>query len=408
MIGRLLLHVGALTGGIVIGAALVLATTPAPAVESGPPPSARPTPNPIEAKAAPLPTPTAGILLAWTPERVPGELPDAAAAIEGVVAITTVHAGPAELIGSTDPAGEAVDDLAPGWVIPIDAIAVDPASFSEFATTADRRLVERLRPGQVLLGTTSASLRQVEVGGTLELTGGSATPHVVAGIVDDATIGGAELAVHRDDELAADFQPRYVLVRHAGDRATVDAALQAAAGDVPIRVRAPGETPFLRHGDAVLPQALVKARYGEFAYRRSGGNAVEPDPAWVADNIETRDLPVLGSVTCHRAILDPLGSVLADLDRRGLAHTIDPDSYEGCWNPRLIANSDELSRHAWGIAIDLNASGNPTGSGSGQPPELVEVLTERGWGWGGTWLIPDPMHFELVDPVPAETIKVVP
>lgn len=409
MIPRFLLHIGALTAGAVMGAALVLATAPAPAVELGRPDPTAPTPPPIEAKPAPLPTPNGGILLAWTPGRLPPRLSEASA-IDGVNAATTVHAGPLELVSSNDASGQTLDELAPGWVIPIDAIAVEPATFAGFAAAADRRLIERLQPGQTLLGATSAALRRAEVGTTLHFDAGSSTSRIVVGIVDDATIGGAELALHRDDDLATGFDPRYVLVRHEGDRSAVDAALRATAGGTPARVRAPGETPFLRHGDAVLPQSLVKARYGEFAYRRRppGSSTFEPDPAWVAENIETRPLPILGRVTCHRAVLDPLGSALADLDRRGLAHTIDVGSFEGCWNPRFVSDRRELSRHAWGIAVDLNASGNPTGSGSGQPPELVEVLTARGWGWGGTWLVPDPMHFELVDPVVAEPIKVLP
>jgi hypothetical protein len=133
----------------------------------------------------------------------------------------------------------------------------------------------------------------------------------------------------------------------------------------------------------------------------------EIDPTWVAERIVTREVPILGAVTCHEIAIESLGGILRALDQRGLAHTVDPADYEGCFNPRLISAGGDLSRHAWGIAVDLNAHGNPTGTGSGQHDALVELFTSAGWGWGGIWLVPDPMHFELVAD-PAGTIKVRP
>ena len=38
----------------------------------------------------------------------------------------------------------------------------------------------------------------------------------------------------------------------------------------PVRIRGPGETPFLREGDAVLPQAIVKERFGASWETRAG------------------------------------------------------------------------------------------------------------------------------------------
>ena len=38
-----------------------------------------------------------------------------------------------------------------------------------------------------------------------------------------------------------------------------------------VQVRAPGETPYFRAGDAVLPPVLLKALFGEFAARHVKG-----------------------------------------------------------------------------------------------------------------------------------------
>ena len=66
--------------------------------------------------------------------------------------------------------------------------------------------------------------------------------------------------------------------------------------------------------------------------------------------------------------------------------------------PRRGQTAGALSHHAWGSAIDLNVSANPLGGPSHQDPRLVEVFRKWGFTWGGDWLTPDPMHFELQAP----------
>lgn len=423
MIGRLVMHASALVVGVVIGAGLVLATGTAPGAtpDPAPQPSTRPTPDVGPhpgpgtvsdtagrgVPASPMPRTAGAVLLAWTVGGLPDGFSTGTASIDEVRAVTEVTAGGLDLTASHDRVGTVVDQPEDGWSIPLDGIAIDPSTFSAFAPTAERPVLERLEPGTVILGETSAALRRIEVGGRLTLGGDAA--RTVVGIVDDATVAAAEVVLHEADALARDMEPSYVLLRHEARRPTIEAQLRQLAGDRPIRVRAPGETPFLRHGDAVLPQVIVKQRYGEFTYRppASGARAFEVDPDWVDEHIVTRDVPILGVVTCHRAAIEPLDALLAELERRGLGHTVDPAGYQGCWHPRLISVGGDPSRHSWGIAIDLNADGNPTGTGSGQPEALVEAFTRAGWGWGGTWLVPDPMHFELVDE-PSLPIKVRP
>lgn len=427
MIGRLVMHASALVVGVIVGAGLVLATGVAPGATPGatPEPTRQPSapstpdaaretgPSPVfdasssGVPASPMPRTAGAVLLAWTVGGLPDGFSTGTASIEGIRAVTEVAAGGLDLTASHDQVGTVVDQPGDGWAIPLDGIAIDPSTFSGFAPTGDRPVLERLEPGTVILGETSAALRRVQVGGRLTLGGDAA--RTVIGIVDDATVGAAEVVLHQADALARRMEPSYVLLRHEARRPTIETRLRQLADDRPLRVRAPGETPFLRHGDAVLPQAIVKERYGEFRYRppASGARPFEVDPDWVDEHIVTRDVPILGVVTCHRAAIERLGALLAELERRGLGHTVDPEGYQGCWHPRLISVGGDPSRHSWGIAVDLNAAGNPTGTGSGQPEALVEAFTDDGWGWGGTWLVPDPMHFELVDD-PSPPIKVRP
>ena len=348
------------------------------------------------------PTPVPAVLLAWSRSGAgrgldPG-LEPAAAALPGVGATSLVRAGALDLVGSRDMEGRRVDALAPGWAIPLDAAAVDPARHAEFVPIADRAAVAGLRPGNAALGRTSADLRRLAVGGVIELTGGRSV--VVSAIVEDASIGGAELAVDiPTGERLGLTTPRYLLVAYRGDRPALEDHLRAALrpGTV-VRFRGPGETPYLRHADAVLPQAQIKARFGEFSYRAGAGGGFEQDPKWQAENIVTRQVPILGTVRCHREIVDAVAGAMTEIEEAALAGLVEQAGYDGCFNPRYVAGSDSVSRHAWGVAFDMGFSSNPTGLDSVQDPRLVEIFRRWGFTSGDSWLVPDAGHFEFVAP----------
>ncbi|MGH9112757.1 MAG: M15 family metallopeptidase, partial [Acidimicrobiales bacterium] len=347
----------------------------------------------------PAPPPPA-VLLAWTPSRLDPALATTAASLPEARATSVVRAGVVDLTGSRDMEGRDVDRLDDGWVIPLDAVAIAPADHAAFVPLADRATVAGLGDGEALLGRTSAELRRLAAGGVVDLAGGQSV--VVAGVVEDATIGGAELAVDlaTGERIGLD-RPRYLLVAYEGDRSAVEDRLRSAlAPGVSVRFRGPGETPFLRHGDAVLAQAQIKARFGEFSLRRSAGDGrgFEQEPRWQAEHIVTRDVPILGPVTCHRDILPALVGALTEVERAGLAGLVEQASYDGCWNPRLVQPGAGVSRHAWGVAFDLGFSSNPTGFESVQDPRLVEIFRRWGFTSGDGWLVPDAGHFEFVSP----------
>jgi len=89
------------------------------------------------------------------------------------------------------------------------------------------------------------------------------------------------------------------------------------------------------------------------------------------------------------------------------------DNNTSCFNYRFIAGTTRLSRHASGMAIDINPRQNPViyEDGTFLPPEAVyspraggafspssPILKEfmsRGWKWGGEFTsIKDYHHFE--------------
>jgi hypothetical protein len=164
-----------------------------------------------------------------------------------------------------------------------------------------------------------------------------------------------------------------------------------------MRVRAPAETPFLRSSDAVLPQVLIKQVFGEFAYDlTSGRREFRQEPGWAAEHIVAAEVPLLGQIRCHRSLLTALRGAMEELAENNLGGLV--GSFDGCYNPRLVAVGGSISRHAWGAAVDLNFSRNPTGSSSAQDDRLVEVMEQWGFVSGDDWLVPDSGHFEFVGP----------
>ena len=124
---------------------------------------------------------------------------------------------------------------------------------------------------------------------------------------------------------------------------------------------------------------------------------IRPDPAWVAANIATATMPILGSVTCHRLLIPRLVAALTEVEEEGLSGSLRPGDYGGCYVPRFIDRdpSNPLSRHAFGLAVDLNVSTNHLGPEGDMDPEVVAIFQRWGFTWGGHWSRPDPMHFEI-------------
>ncbi len=150
----------------------------------------------------------------------------------------------------------------------------------------------------------------------------------------------------------------------------------------------------------VLPTALVKNYFGDFQIKEKDGTWIIVEPAWRNKNIERKEMPIIGRATCNKIMWKPLLGALNQVIDEGLENTLYKEEFQksgGCYAPRRINRFNaggSISRHAWGIAIDINVK-------SGYHPRVVEIFNEWGFAWGGTWTSPDEMHFELRDLSPS-------
>ncbi|HSJ27423.1 MAG TPA: M15 family metallopeptidase [Acidimicrobiia bacterium] len=292
-----------------------------------------------------------------------------------------------------------VQSFAPGFAVPMAFTAVDPVTA---APLLGEGLVEALETG-IVMSERTASLRGAAAGDviTVESWDGGLHDLFVSAVLPDEAIGWSELIFGTDTATRLGIHRPARAVMWGVNATVVEMLARAVLGEVPIRVSGAGSAgpPSL---DGVLPTVLIKERFGEFSFRPTVGDGIEVDEEWFAANIVTVDLPRLGRFRCHQTMMPYLEGALAELEREGLAAEIDTTDFQlagGCYNARLARGGDldrgfALSRHAWGAAIDFNPSRNGFGRGSTLSQEFVGVLRAWGFAWGGSWRVPDPMHFE--------------
>lgn len=278
--------------------------------------------------------------------------------------------------------------------------AVDPAQYRRYTELSSADLQEqweRVAAGEVAA---SESLRRqlpVDDGGFLDLGDGAPRLHVGAWAPQ---VEGIDLVVNDRVGEALGLPDGNALVLSTG--AAAPQALREPLAEVV------GEEISVQNLDVVSrlgldPEAFNTAVFvgsfadavGVFNYTPIGGGRIAPEPSWVRTHIRTEVVPILGEVTCNKAIFPQLRAALAEVVAQGLESEINPGEYAGCYYPRFIAGSTTLSNHSFGLALDLNVPGNQRGTVGEMDRDVVAIFKYWGFGWGGDWRYTDPMHFEL-------------
>lgn len=337
-----------------------------------------------------VPATNAGILVTVsTDAQARAALVAHVAQLPGVVAASEIGRRQLSLVRSRNADGAVVDQAPAGYRYLLDAMAFDPVSYARLLNVPELGL---LRSGEAALGESSARLRRIGVGGSLEFADGSTL--VVRAVVPDAVILNREVAVPAP---AASGDRRQLWLRYDGRHDAFASALAAGLpANTQLRIRARDNSEFLEGYAPILPQVQLKAALGEFALRPTTGTAFTRDARWEAANMLTADVPLLGRVRCHRLVVPALRGAMQEMIDSKLDHLIAPKAFQGCDNPRLIGEGRGLSRHAWGAAVDLNYSGDPVIRRNGADPRLVAVMAR--WGFLSGHLFGDPGHFEYAGP----------
>jgi hypothetical protein len=311
-----------------------------------------------------------------------------AAAIRRLSALSPAHGAVVFRAGRVKVAGHVVR-----------AVAVDASTFRRFTAqgTAETTPVWlSVARGEAVVSHSLAKGLKLSLGGdapVAALHGKAATLRV--GAFATTSIPGTDLIV--DDEVG----------RSLGLPTATGMLLTAGKGVDPVNLAGKvrtltgkgGEvdllTPPAANPVAFLTGSRAAKAFGAFSYRYFADGTIQPDSRWVAENIVTASVPILGRVTCHRLMIPQLRGALADIQAAGLAGSL--QSYDGCYVPRFIESNPEhaISLHTWGIAIDLDAATNYRGIKGTMDPRVVDIFKRWGFRWGGDWSYTDPMHFEL-------------
>lgn len=282
-----------------------------------------------------------------------------------------------------------------------DLAAVNPASYRRFTPSASAELQEqwdRIAGGEVAILPEMRERVPIDENGYLTLGRGEDAEPVHVGayapqmLQVDAVVNaewGEELGMTKNNALA--------ISTRITSPATVSEPLRKLVGD---GFSVQNLDVVAREGldPSAVRTALLVGSFGDavgtYRYTVSGGQVV-PDPDWVSSRIGTDQVPILGSVTCNKAIFPQMKAAFAEIVDRGLADKINPGEYAGCYNARFIAGSSSLSNHSFGLAFDVNVPGNLRGTVGEIDRGVVQIFKKWGFSWGGDWRYTDPMHFEL-------------
>ena len=153
----------------------------------------------------------------------------------------------------------------------------------------------------------------------------------------------------------------------------------------------------------LLTTKQIKAKYGE-PNKTGEGYLVTiklPYPMKIAWNLKQ-------SVTvmrCHKLVAERFQNIFNEL----LAHyglsriqELKIDVLGGCFNYRLMRNGSEISRHSWGIAIDLDPLNNGLNDNrasstfdNAEYDEMRAIFKRNGFASLGEVKGRDWMHFEV-------------
>jgi hypothetical protein len=298
-----------------------------------------------------------------------------------------------------------------GWRVPMQAVALPTDLVRRIAGTSVANVLD---DGAIAMGATSARLRNSKVGDVVTVLdrGNRRKSFVVGVIVPDVFTGEGDLLISDDTALRLGVRSiRRVTFIGFNDESQVRRSLSRRGIEIGAMYRL-SHSWGRKNPDTSLGLAKVKEMFGEFEYQKVNGKGVLVDSRWrsrsIAHRITYSDVQL--NHNCHVRIVDAIQKALTEIREKGLEKEIDLDNsnrYGGCYVGRFSRlakdNFGPISRHAWGMAFDINTDTNAQGKIPQMNCDVVRIFRKHGFAWGGNLLIPDGMHFEYVGE-PRDTI----
>lgn len=299
--------------------------------------------------------------------------------------------------------GVDITRLGNGWRIPM-ATMIAPAAY--LRDVAGDAVATLALPGTVLMGERSASIRKAKAGDVVTLRDHKFRKRdfVIAAIVPNDFVDYGDLFITTESAVVlGDMRIARVTITNIPSVKGVLSAL-AARGFVindSLRLRTSWDR---ANPDGTLGSSSIKKLLGEFAFRPTGGSGIQIETAWLYRNISfSHRFTSIGlRNNCHKAVIGAIQSALNEVKAAGLAQKINlqnSNSYGGCYVARYNRLSSKFgtpSRHAYGMALDINTTTNAQGAVPQLDCRVVRIFRKWGFAWGGNFWPTDGMHFEYV------------
>ena len=300
-------------------------------------------------------------------------------------------------------AGNDVFRLGDGWRIPM---ATMVASSTYVRATGGDAMAQVVASGQVLMGETAAKVRGAQVGDVLILRDRKFVMHpfTVGAIVADEFVNSGDLFMSSSAAVSLGEMPiSRIAITNIASPSSVLAGLKKYGIRIGTEYRL--RTSWDRNNpDGTLGTATVKKLLGEFSYRPTVGSSILVADSWTSRNIawKMRYTDIKLGNNCHRIVAEAIQGALTEIRNARLSRFVDTQNsnrYGGCFvgrYNRLAGNFGAPSRHAWGMAIDINTNTNPQGGVPQMNCAVVRIFRKWGFAWGGNFWPADGMHFEYV------------
>ncbi|MEO5852965.1 MAG: M15 family metallopeptidase [Nocardioides sp.] len=280
----------------------------------------------------------------------------------------------------------------------INVAAVDPGTYRRYTPVGSAQLQEvwdRVAGGEIAIDA-GLGRKLADKTGFVTMGVSADAPEIHVGALADQ-IPQVDAVVNRKwgEELQMTFGNALLVSTGIASPQSVRPAITRIAGtEASVQILGPDLDTSVQQ-TAFLTGGSVAAVVGTFNYTVLGGGRIAPEQSWVSSHIATEPVPILGSMTCNRAMFPQLQAALSEIVDRGLAEAINPGEYAGCYYPRFIAGTQTLSNHSFGLAFDINVPGNQRGTVGEIDRTVVSIFKRWGFAWGGDWGYTDPMHFEM-------------